>query len=103
MILFAEQFCCLCGSSLSENPDHTFKRVSAGIEAPKGRVSETRLDTSEALSIYFGHVSDLINRQEHGVAKSGDPLVWDDARAVVFNTAFVMSELARLVPEERPG
>jgi len=47
----------------------------------------------EALTNYLGTTHDLIQRQEHGGQKEGEPLVWEDARRVVFNTAMVMFEL----------
>jgi len=38
---------------------------------------------------------DLVQRQEHGANKEGEPLVWEDARRVVFQTMMVMYELDR--------
>jgi hypothetical protein len=57
----------------------------------------SRQDTSfaEALLAYFGTVSDLVQRQEHGAQREGAPLRWEDARRVVFQTAMVMLELDR--------
>jgi hypothetical protein len=46
----------------------------------------------EALIAYWGTVSDLIQRQEHGSQKEGKELVWEDGRRVVFQTAMVMLE-----------
>jgi hypothetical protein len=50
-----------------------------------------------ALLSYWGTVSDLVQRQEHGAQKEGEPLTWEDARRVVFQTAVVMFEIARAV------
>jgi hypothetical protein len=36
-----------------------------------------------------------VQRQEHGAQKEGRPLVWEDGRRVVFQTAIVMFELDR--------
>jgi hypothetical protein len=49
----------------------------------------------ENLLAYFGSVSDLVQRQEHGAQKEHEALVWEDARRVVFQTAMVMFELDR--------
>jgi hypothetical protein len=49
------------------------------------------------LLAYFGTVSDLIQRQEHGAQKEGEGLMWEDARRVVFQTALVMFELDRVL------
>jgi hypothetical protein len=44
---------------------------------------------------YWGTVSDLVQRQEHGAQKQGAELTWEDARRVVFQTAIVMYEVSR--------
>ena len=44
---------------------------------------------------YWGTVSDLVQRQEHGAQREGKQLVWEDARRVVFQTANVMFEIDR--------
>ena len=49
----------------------------------------------DALVAYWGTVADLAQRQEHGAQKEGDPLVWEDARRVVFQTLVVMFEIDR--------
>jgi hypothetical protein len=49
----------------------------------------------DALLGYWGTVSDLIQRQEHGGQKEGQSLVWEDGRRVVFQTAVVMFEIDR--------
>jgi hypothetical protein len=51
----------------------------------------------DALLAYWGTVSDLVQRQEHGAQKEGKPLVWEDARRVVFQTAVVMFEIDRML------
>jgi hypothetical protein len=48
-----------------------------------------------ALIAYWGTVSDLVQRQEHGALKEGESLVWEDARCVVFQTCVVMFEISR--------
>jgi hypothetical protein len=49
----------------------------------------------EALVPYWGTVSDLVQRQEHGGQREGPPLLWEDGRRVVFQTLNLMSEVAR--------
>ncbi len=49
----------------------------------------------DALLSYWGTVSDLAQRQEHGGQKEGEPLVFEDARRLVFHTAVVMMEIDR--------
>jgi len=49
----------------------------------------------DAVLAYWGTVSDLVQRLEHGAGKEGEPTDWDDARLVVTQTAMVMTELMR--------
>jgi Phage integrase family len=49
----------------------------------------------EALVGYWGTVSDLAHRQEHGAARDGEALLAEDARRLVFHTMLVMYELDR--------
>jgi hypothetical protein len=75
------------------DPQKTVARLKAVIS--KVNVSSDVGNFAEALLTYFGTVSDLIQRQEHGAQKEGDSLVWEDARRAVFQTAMVMFEIAR--------
>jgi hypothetical protein len=59
--------------------------------------SETNREFLDALVAYWGTVSDLVQRQEHGAAKEGEVLTWKDARRVVFQTAIVMFEVDQAV------
>src|SRR5439155_2241153 len=47
----------------------------------------------DALIGYWGAVSDLVQRQEHGGQREGAELTWHDARRVVFQVAMVMFEV----------
>lgn len=49
----------------------------------------------DALVVYWGSLIDLVQRQEHGGTKEGEPLTWEDAQRVVFHTAVVMWEIDR--------
>ena len=46
---------------------------------------------------------DLVQRQEHGGQKEGEPLGWEDGRRVVFQTANVMVELHRATEQAATG
>jgi hypothetical protein len=43
----------------------------------------------------YATVSDLVQRQEHAGQREGEPLVWEDGRRIVFQTAIVMFEIDR--------
>jgi hypothetical protein len=62
----------------------------------------TRREFADALITYWGTVSDLVQRQEHAMAKQGDPIVWEDARRAVFQTLVVMFEWDRAVSPHLP-
>lgn len=57
----------------------------------------------EALLAYWGTVSDLVQRQEHGGQKEGEPLEWEDARRAVLHTAVVMFEVDRVLTRKTSG
>lgn len=80
-------------ADVNPDPQKTVDRLRAVIGSR--RLSETIEEFAVALLAYFGAVSDLIMRQEHGAQKEGEELVWEDALRVVFQTAMVMFELDR--------
>lgn len=74
---------------------HDKNRIKAVIENKKTEISTTVRPFLEALYTYWDALSDLVQRQEHGGQKEGEPLNWEDTRRVVFQTANVMFELHR--------
>ena len=75
--------------------DHskTVQRIKAVLEIQElGKTHRAFLD---ALLAYWGTVSDLVQRQEHGALREQEPLTWEDARRVVFQTAIIMFEIAQ--------
>ena len=77
------------------SPAHTVARPNAVIHSYKDRLGEARHELLDALVHYWGEVNDLLQRQEHGGQKEGDPLAWEDGRRAVFQTAVVMYEIDR--------
>ncbi|MFZ5452177.1 MAG: hypothetical protein ACOZF2_09955 [Thermodesulfobacteriota bacterium] len=82
------------------NKAHTVARLKALTKLKTSQLGETIrpfLDALtaylDALIVYWGTVSDLVQRQEHANLKEGKPLVWEDGRRVVFQTAIVMFEI----------
>jgi hypothetical protein len=80
---------------------HTVARFRAVLEIQAAQLSTTERPYLEALLGYWGTVSDLIQRQEHGGQKEGEPLVWEDGRRVVFQTAVVMFEIDKSLSRSR--
>jgi hypothetical protein len=80
---------------------HTVTRIRAVLNLLDAQLGSTEKPFLDALLAYWGTVSDLIQRQEHGGRKEGDPLVWEDGRRVVFQTAVVMFEIDRAISRAR--
>jgi len=71
----------------------TVARIRAVMNLLAQECGETERAFLDALLVYWGTVSDLAQRQEHGAQKEGEQLLWLDARRVVFQTAVVMFEI----------
>jgi|CXWL01.1.fsa_nt_gi hypothetical protein len=76
-------------------PAKTVARLRAVIGAKRAALGNTETPLLEAMVVYWGTLADLVQRQEHGAQREGDPLVWEDGRRVVFQTCVVMYELDR--------
>lgn len=72
---------------------HTVARLRTILKLRASQLGETVAPFLDALLVYWGTVTDLIQRQEHGSQKEGHQLVWEDGRRVVFQTAIVMFEI----------
>ncbi|MBD2033627.1 hypothetical protein H6F76_00925 [Leptolyngbya sp. FACHB-321] len=82
-------------SESSVDKAKTVIRIRRVLNLKKESLGQTEKPFLDALLPYWGTVSDLIQRQEHGAQKEGKPLVWEDGRRVVFQTAIVMFEIDR--------
>ena len=79
------------------DPAHTVARLRAVIDASRENLGDARRHLLDALLTYWGEVHDLLQRQEHGGQKEGEPLAWEDGRRAVFQTAVVMYEIDRTI------
>jgi hypothetical protein len=94
--LFATRLIELHGvTGVESDPAKTVNRLRACIAARKPNLSTTVVGLLDALVGYWGSVSDLVQRQEHGAGKEGEELSWEDGRRVVLYTALVMHECDR--------
>lgn len=82
-------------TDVDSNPAHTAARLRTVVDHHRVRLGEARSKVLDALIVYWGEVNDLLQRQEHGGQKEGEPLAWEDGRRVVFQTAVVMHEIDR--------
>jgi hypothetical protein len=80
---------------VNENPQKDVARLRAVLELRKAQLPKTVHAFCDALLVYWGTVTDLVQRQEHGAQKEEEPLAWEDARRIVFQTAVVFFEVDR--------
>lgn len=78
---------------VDKDKTHTVARIRGVLEQRANQLGQIERPFLDALLAYWGTVSDLVQRQEHGAQKEGEPLVWEDGRRVVFQTAIVMFEI----------
>lgn len=83
-------------------PTFTLDRLSAVVQMHRPALGDRRTDFLDALFSYWREVVNLVQRQEHGGQREGEPLAWEDARRVVLHTAVVMIEVARTLDPLAP-
>jgi hypothetical protein len=93
MMAFASSLAEQHGVGLDARPEQTVRKISAVVDHHRLVHGDTTAAFLDALIVYWGTVSDLAQRQEHGASKQGEPLGAEDARRVVFYTGLVMYEL----------
>jgi hypothetical protein len=82
-------------AGVDSNPEHDVSRIRDLLDAAGPTLGSTEAPFLDALLAYWGTVSDLAQRQEHGSHREGEPLNWEDARRLVFQLAVVMYEMDR--------
>jgi hypothetical protein len=78
---------------VDQDPAHVIARLRSVIEYRRAALGEATTAFLDALIVYWGTLSDLVQRQEHGAQKEGEQLLWADGRRVVFQTAVAMYEI----------
>ncbi len=86
---------------VDENKAHTKNRFKAVLEQHADRLGETERPFLDALIDYREKFEELVQRQEHGGQREKEPLVWEDGRRVVFQTAVVMYEIDKALSRPR--
>lgn len=82
---------------IDPDPAKTVIRLQAVIAHRMPNLGDTIASVLDALVVYWGTVSDLVQRQEHGGQKEGGQLTWEDGRRVLLYTAMVMGECDRVL------
>jgi len=85
-------------SASAEDRPKVVARAKALLASERVRLGDSVAAYLDALLAYWGTVNDLVQRQEHGAAKEGKPLLWEDARRVVVGTLLVMTEFESAIP-----
>ncbi|MFQ4136228.1 hypothetical protein PGN35_007890 [Nodosilinea sp. PGN35] len=83
--------------NVDTNKARTVSRIRSVMELRKQDLGERKHAFLDALLPYWGTVSDLVQRQEHGAQKEGKHLTWEDGRRVVFHTMVVMFEIDNML------
>ncbi|NQV19413.1 MAG: hypothetical protein HQ534_12835 [Armatimonadetes bacterium] len=80
-------------SNVDADKAHTVARIRSVLELRRNQIGSTESKFLKALLTYWKRVNNLIQRQEHGGQKEGEPLIWEDGRRVVFQTAILIMEI----------
>ena len=84
---------------VAKDKARTIARLKA-VLASIPHLGSTEHSFLQALVAYWGTVSDLVQRQEHGAQREKESLLWEDGRRVVFYTMLVMYEVDRVVERQ---
>jgi hypothetical protein len=95
MQFFATSMLAQAGVDSDDPPDKTVSRMRAVLDARRDGLGDKEAAFLDALLSYWGTVSDLAQRQEHGAQKPGQPLHAIDSGRLVLQTAVVMFEIDR--------
>jgi hypothetical protein len=82
-------------SGVDTDRAHDVARIRSVLQQHAAKLGTTAAPFLDALLAYWGTVSDLVQRQEHGAQKESRSLIWEDGRRVVFQTAIVVFEVDR--------
>jgi hypothetical protein len=87
---------------VNTDPTKTLDRLSAVIKQHHPGLGERQRRLFDALFEYWRVTIELIQRQEHGGQKEGEPLEWEDGRRAVLQTAVVMFEVVNALKKSTP-
>lgn len=79
----------------SVNPDKskTKERLSAVVKLIKPDLGKQEAEWADSLFAYWSGVAGLFQRVTHAAEKQGEPVSWNDARRVVFQTLTLLYEV----------
>lgn len=98
MLEFADTLLKLHGlTNVASDKAHIVKRIRMVLNHRSAQLGKSHKEFLAALLQYWGTVSDLVQRQEHGAQRESEPLKWEDARRVTFQTVIVMYEIDRVL------
>jgi hypothetical protein len=95
MILFAGALVARHDVDSEKPPAATVDRVRSVLDLRAGELGEKSVAFLSALLAYWGTVSDLAQRQEHGASRERESLTAEDSRRLILQTLVVMHEVER--------
>src|SRR5262245_10911513 len=81
--------------NVATDRQHDVSRLRAVLRHTSAQLGSAEKPFLDALVAYWGTVSGLAQRQEHGGHREAEPLTHEDAWRLVFRTAGVMFEVLR--------
>jgi hypothetical protein len=78
------------------------RRLGAVIALHRPKLGDAHREALEALGTLWTKVSRLVQRQEHGAQREGEPVTWSDARRIVYLTMFCMAEFVDTFADLQP-
>jgi hypothetical protein len=78
--------------------DKTVEHIRAVLEHWKPKLGETTTSLLDAILVYWGTVSDQVQKIEHRGQTASRPLTWNDARRAVRHTYLIMTEIVEVSP-----
>jgi len=102
MIRFASDLAARSGLELETKPSWTVDRIRAVLRPYSADTGSTVAAFADALLVYWGCVSDLVQRQVHG-GETDNLFNKADSERVLYQTLIVMYELDRLTVGRLPS
>jgi hypothetical protein len=79
------------------NKSHDVARLKCILAQRANHIPKTIAPFIDAITIYWGTLNDLVQRQVHAAQKEGSVVSWEDAKRIVFHTAVVFLEVDKIL------
>lgn len=79
--------------AVTSDKSKTKDRLSAVVRTVKPQLGDKEKEWADSLFAYWSGVAGLVQRVTHAAEKEGEPISWNDARRVVFQTLTLLYEV----------